>query len=174
MKSQSTIQQQLRRFAAVLVVIAALTVVALAPALLASQLITPYGGKSTATGHIDHAATIDVTDIDENGTVMYTVSPPEGFRTDSRTDFKVPSDILNDADLIRVTVSDDDNTHTNLESETQKDCNFTLHLSKDDHYDAKTGSFTGYLRITDEETAKLEGSNFERLGHCGLYVTYAD
>ena len=159
----------MRRFSIVLSVAIALPVIAFAPAFVASLFVTDQTIETT-----DKTAEIDVTDIDENGTVMYTVSPPEGFRTDSRTDFKVPSDILNDADLIRVTVSDDDNTHTNLESETQKDCNFTLHLSKDDHYDAKTGSFTGYLRITDEETAKLEGSDFERLGHCGLYVTYAD
>ena len=138
MKSQSTIQQQLRRFAAVLVVIAALTVVALAPALLASQLITPYGGKSTATGHIDHAATIDVADIDPDGNVMYKVSPPGGDRGNSDIEIIVSADmvdVLQDGDMIKMTVIDqgtdkrtDSNSYSFVDPQIEDGCRITLNL----------------------------------------------
>ncbi len=161
-----------RRLFKVLVTAAALPLIALAPALLVSLVLTQ--GAVDHFEPIGHATTIDVTDIDENGTVMYTVSPPEGFRNEPDIDFTVPADVLKDSDLIRITVSDDDNSLSFFESENQEDCSFTLHLSDDDRYDAKTGTYTGYLRVTDEETARFAGSDIERLETCGLYVIYTD
>ena len=180
MKSQSTIQQQLRRFAAVLVVIAALTVVALAPALLASQLITQDGGESTATGHIDHAASIDVADIDPDGNVMYKVSPPGGDRGNSDIEFTVSSDfadILRDGDLIKVTVIDkgtDSTSHSFVDREMEEECRITLNLSSDDRSNHRTGTYSGYLRIKDDDTVFATGSDFEHRDNCGLYAIYAD
>ena len=162
----------LHRFAAVLAVIAVLMVAALTPVLVVSLMFTQHTVDQLEPA--EHATTIDVTDIDENGTVMYTVSPPEGLRSDSGTDLVVPAEVLKDADLIQITVSDDDNSHSFFESETQDDCSFTLHLRGDDHYDTETDTFTGYLRVTDEETAGFEGSDIEGKENCGLYVIYAD
>ena len=170
MKSSSN-TPALRRFTAVLAVIAALMVAALTPALVVSLLLTQDTVNQTEP--TEQAANIDVTDIDENGTVMYTVSPPEGFRSESDTDFPIPADVLKDPDFIRITVSDDDNSHNFFESETRDDCSFTLHLRDDDRYDAKTGTYTGYLRVTDEETSKLERSDIESQENCGLYIIYA-
>ena len=170
MKSQSTIQQQLRRFAAVLVVIAALTVVALAPALLASQLITQDGGESTATGHIDHAASIDVTDVDQDGTVMYTVSPPQDWPADLEFDF--PTGLLEDSDVIRLTISDQV-SHPGLSKDSvEEECEFTLYFSDSDKHDEKTGTYTGYLRIRDDEMGPyVSHSNDPK---CGFVITYVD
>lgn len=168
MKSTSK-TPKLRRFAAVLAVIAALMVTALTPALVISLVLTQDAGQQ-----IEHAATIDVTDVDSQATVMYTVSPSDGVPHDSDVDFTIPADILKDADLIKVTVSDDDNIHSFFESQTRDDCRFTLHLSDDDRYGAQTDTFTGYLRITDEETARMAGSDVEEFQNCGLYVIYAD
>ncbi len=171
MKSTSK-TPKLRRFAAVLAVIAALMVTALTPALVVSLVLTQDAGQQIEQS--EHAATIDVTDVDSQATVMYTVSPSDGVPHDSDVDFTIPTDILKDADLIKVTVSDDDNIHSFFESQTRDDCSFTLHLSDDDRYSAQTRHFTGYLRITDEETARMAGSDVEEFQNCGLYVIYAD
>ena len=163
---------EFRRFVSVLTVIAALMVAALTPALVVSLVLTQDAGQQIELS--EHAATIDVSDIDPQATVMYTVSPPDGVPHDSDVDFTVPADILKDADLIKVTVRDSDNIHSFFESQTRDDCSFTLHLSDDDRYGAQTDTFTGYLRITDEETARMAGSDVEEFQNCGLYVIYAD
>lgn len=172
MKSTSK-SPKFRRSASVLAVIAALMVAALTPALVVSLVLTQDGGQQIELS--EHTATIDVSDIDTQATVMYTVSPPDGVPHDSDVDFTVPADILKDADLIKVTVRDSDNIHSFFEAQTRDDCSFTLHLSDDDRYGAqKTDTFTGYLRITDEETARMAGSDIEEFQNCGLYVIYAD
>ena len=65
--------------------------------------------------------------------------------------------MLKDADLIRITVSDVDDSLGVFESKTQGDCSFTLHLHDDDRYDTKTGTYTGYIRLTDEEISQISG-----------------
>ena len=153
----------LRRFVTVLTISIILPLIALAPAYFTSVVLT------NQTAQIDesalHTAAIDVSDIDENGTVMYTVSPHEGFQSDSDSDFTAPADILINADLIKVIISDD---------EIVDECSFTLHLSEDDRYDPKTGEFTGYLRFTKANTAPEAGSDFEYLEDCGIYLTYSE
>ena len=150
----------------------ALAIIALAPAFVASVMLTDQTVEPEKP--IENAAAIDVTDIDRDGTVMYTVSPSEGFRSDSVTDFALPLDVLKDADIIRITVSDDDNTHSFFESEMQDDCSFTLHLSDDDRFDAESDTFTGYIRVTDEAITDSASADFEHHEDCGLYVIYTD
>ena len=181
MKSQSPTQQPLRRFAAVLVVIAALAVVALAPALLASQLITPDWGKSTATGHIDHAATTDVTNIDPEATVMYTVSPSDG---DSDIEIIVSADmvdVLQDGDMIKMTVIDqgtdkrtDSNSYSFVDPQIEDGCRITLNLRSDDRFGRPTGTYSGYLRIKDDDSFTATYADHEQQENCGLYFIYAD
>ena len=164
--------------------IAALTVVALAPALLASQLITPDGGKSTATGHIDHAASIDVTDVDQDGTVMYKVSPPGGDRGNSDIEFTVSSDfadILQDGDMIKMTVIDqgtdkrtDSNSYSFVDPQIEDGCRITLNLRSDDRFGRPTGTYSGYLRIKDDDSFTATYADHEQQENCGLYFIYAD
>ena len=160
----------LLRVAKTLAAIVILPIFALAPVYVASVMLTdrqvdPNGSSEIFNKHVD------VADIDENGTVMYTVSPHDGHRTNTGLDFTVPSDLLKDSDLIRVTVSSDDGEHSFFDAETNEDCHFTLHLT-DAQFDAtKTETFTGYLRMTEEE---FVGDDRKHPEYCGLYLSFVD
>ena len=152
----------LRRLAAILATLVVLPIIVLAPAFLASLLLPQH--TVVQTQPTEQAAIIDITDIDKNGTVMYTLNPPEGLRNDATA-----VDALNGADLIKVTVRAHGNSLSAFESGSRDDCSFTLHVRDDDPYHATTGKFAGYLKLTDGETAHLDESDFESLETCGLY-----
>ncbi len=170
MKSET--KRSLLRVLKIFTAIIALPIFALAPAYLASLMLIDQTVEPDEPS--EQAATIDIMDIDRDGTVMYTVSQAEDFRSDPFTDFTLTPDVLKDADIIRITVSDDDNTHSFFESEMQNDCSFTLHLSDDDRFDADSDTFTGYLRVTGEAITDYAGTDFEQREDCGLYVIYTD
>jgi hypothetical protein len=164
--------QPLRRFANVLMISIALPIVALAPAYIASQLLTDHVVETA-----DDTATIDITDIDQNGTVMYTVSPSNNDRRTSDTDFKIPRSHLPDSDMIRVTIEDrgtvrvDGDSTSWIDHELADECSFTLHLSSDDPYDDQSDTFTGYIRVADEDTFLMTGSDLDQRENCGLYLS---
>lgn len=157
----------IRRFAVVLAVIAALMVVALAPVLLTSLILTDQTvdlGESA-----EHAATIDVADIDENGTVMYTIRPPVGYSTPTNNDVPSPHSLLADADLIKVTIQDDDDLGSSLGHDSEDDCNFTFYLRSDDLYDDQSETFTGFIKLEDDEF--WARSDQDRLDECGIIIS---
>lgn len=137
----------LRRLAAILATTVILTLIALSPAYIASivlqdQLVEP--SEST-----EQVATINVTDIDRNGTVMYsyTVSPSytqPGFETESLMA------TIRGSDLIKVTVQDSDSSSYRVNHEASEECGLTLTLSSNDRYDANTDTYVGYVRVEDE------------------------
>ena len=111
----------------------ALPLIALAPALLASLLLTQDTVQPDEPG--EHATTIDVADIDPEGTVMYTVSPPNGSGGDSDIEFVVLADMLEviqNGDLIKVTVIDQGTDYgfsSSVDSELEEEgCLITLNL----------------------------------------------
>ena len=152
------------RLVAVIGAMVALPIVALAPALLASLSLTHELAETDEES--GYAAKIDVTDIDQNGTVMYTVSPPKGAPTDPKIDF--PS-ILEDSDIIRLTITDRGTERRFSDELTEYECNFTLYLGDDDKWDEKTGAYTGYLRIRDDEIRDPAWNHDSR---CGIVITY--
>ena len=146
----------------------AVAFIALAPAFLASILLTQRTVEhDEANGS---AATIDVTDIDQNGTVMYTVSPPQDAPADF--EFDIPSGLVEDADLIRLTISDKSSDSGLPEDLTADECKFTFYLSDSDEYDEKTSTYIGYLRINDDEL----GPHYFHPDDdgCSIVITYTD
>ncbi|MXX93655.1 MAG: hypothetical protein F4Y63_09470 [Chloroflexi bacterium] len=153
MKSGSN-APRLRRFTAVLAVIAALIVTALTPSLVVSLVLTQDTVDQVKP--TEQAKTIDVTDIDENGTVMYAVSSSyrqPGFETESLTE------ALRGSDLIKVTFQDSDSSSHPVNQGANEGCGLTLHLSSDDRYDAGTKTYVGYIRVEDGEPEAIISTN---------------
>ena len=159
----------LHRLASVLAMLVALPVVALAPALLVSLILidqTVDVDEST-----EQATTIDITDIDPEGTVMYTIRSPMGHSTPPNNDIPNPHSFLADADLIIVSIQDDDGPSSRLDQDSEDGCTFTLHISSDDSFDDQTDTFTGFIRITEDDF--FAHSDREKLENCDLYSIYA-
>lgn len=153
MKSGSN-TPRLRRFTAVLAVIAALIVAALTPSLVVSLVLTQDTVDQVKP--TEQATTIDVSDIDENGTVMYAVSPSyrqPGFEAESLTE------ALRGSDLIKVTFQDSDSSWYQVNHETDEECGLTLQLSSDDRYDVDTKTYVGYIRVEDGELESVTPTN---------------
>ena len=173
-----TEKRLLPRLVKLSVAIVALPIIALAPAYLASVMLTDHTVELYES--TEQATNIDVNDIDENGTVMYTVSPMDR-NNDTDTDFTLPADIvdkLRDADLIKITITDEGTESTSdgfVGPKVDNECSFTLNLQSVDGHDARrTGTYTGYLRIEDDGNFTATYSRFQQPENCGLYVTYAD
>ena len=173
--SQSSASHRLFK---VLVAAVAIPLIALAPALLASLLLTH--DTVDPAEPTEHAATIDVSDVDPEATVMYAVSPLGGDRYDSDVDFIVPSDFedtLRDEDVIKFTVIDKgthSTTHRFVDPEMEDGCRIKLHLSSDDQHDERTGTYEGYLRIVYDDTLTATYTYPEQLENCGIYVIHTD
>ena len=159
-----------RRFFRVLAVAIALPLIALVPAFLASSLLTH--DVIDQFEPIEQAAAIDVTDIDPEGTVRYNVSPPIGDSALPDSYTNIPRSLLEDADMLHITIQDDDDLGRWLGHDSEGDCSFTLHLRSDDPYDDQSDTFTGYISVTDDDFYAY--SDPEQQKNCGLYVIYAD
>ena len=157
----------IRRFAAVLTVMGAITVAALAPALIISLVHTQDTVNQIEPS--EPAATIDITDIDQNGTVMYAIVPLADDSAPTDSSFSTPRALLKNSDLIKITIQDDEDPGKWLGDGAEDDCSFTLHLSDDDTFDNQSETFTGYIRVTDDnfnaQTDSLESEN------CGFYLS---
>ena len=153
----------------VLAVAIALPLIALVPAFLASQLLIQDTVEVIEPA--EQAVTIDVTDIDPEGTVMYNISPPNGERDTSDNHITIPHSLIGGSDLIKVTIQDGVTSSYWSDSELSNECSFTLFLRSDDRYDDETDSFTGYLKVTDEDAVLTPGSGLEQLENCGLYLS---
>ncbi len=158
--------------------IIALPIFALAPAYLASVMLTIQPIELDES--TEQATSIDVNDIDENGTVMYTVSPLDR-NNDTDVDFAMPADIadiLQDSDLIKITITDagtESTSHGFVDSKVEHECSFTLHLLSDDPHNArKTDSYSGYIRIKDDGNFTATYSSSEQPENCGFYMTDAE
>ncbi len=170
----------IRRFAAVLTVMGAITVAALVPALVVSLVLTQNPVDQTEPA--ENAATIDVTDIDQNGTVMYTASPSDSDRGDASIDFILPLDIgniMDDGDLIKVTIEDRGTESTSdsfVDPELEGGCVFTLVISSEYGNDAPIDTVTGFARTMDDDTfvATYSANTKQQMEHCGFYFTDAD
>ena len=163
-------------------VIAALTVAALAPTLVVSMMLT-----QNTLDHIDsteNAEVTDVTDVDPEATVMYTVPTQGGDPYDSDVEFILPSDFadtLRDSDMIKMTVIDqgtdkrtDSASDSLVDPAMEEGCRIKLNLGSDGQHDERTGTYSGYLRITDDGTLTATYTYPEQLENCGIYVIYAD
>ena len=160
-----------RRLFRVIAITIALPLIALVPAFLASSAAdTRYGRPNRSWPNTP--PTIDVTDIDPEGTVMYTVSPPNGDSESPDSHLAVPRSLLDDADMLHITIRDDDDPDSWLGQDSEGNCNFTLHFDSDDPYDEKTETFTGYIRVTDEETKAYD--NLNQREDCGIYLTFTE
>ena len=169
-----------RRLFKVLAVAIALPLIALVPAFLASQLLiqdTVQPDEPT-----EQTTTIDVTDIDPEGTVMYTVSPSDGDGGDSDIDIIVPADmvdVLQNGDMIKMTVIDQGTDYgfsSSVDSEMEEGCRVTLNLSSDYRFGHRTGTYSGYIRIKDDDTftSTYTYDDLEQRENCGLRLIYAD
>ena len=163
-----TQKRPLLRLIKVFTAVIALPLVALAPALLASLVFTDRIVEVDES--TEQVAAIDVTDIAPEGTVMYTVSSLDSYRGTSGSNMPTPRSILEDADLIKVTIQDDDGHGSWLGQDSEDDCTFTLHLSPDDPFDDQTDTFTGYIRVTEDDFFAY--SDPEQQENCGLYLIY--
>ena len=144
MKTTSSITP-LRRLYAIIATMVMLTLIALSPAYIASMVLQDRFVEPIES--TEQVTTIDVTDIDRNGTVMYTVSPSytqPGFETESLMA------TLRGSDLIKVTVHDSDSSSYRVNNEASEECGLTLTLSSNDRYDADSKTFVGYVRVEDE------------------------
>lgn len=160
-----------RRLFKVAVTTIGVTIIALAPAFLASMVLTQDAAESNEAS--DYATTLNVTDINQNDTVMYTVSPSHRSFEDApgiATD--VGAELLRDADLIKVTIYDEDLSTGWIGSDPDNECKFTLHFSDDDKQDRKFGTYTGYLRIRDDGLQAHHSMDHD--SRCGFVITYAD
>ena len=175
--SKSTPTDRLLR---VLVATATVTLIAIAPALLASLFV--HQDTANQTEPMEHAAAIDVTDIDQNGTVMYTASPSDSDRSDASIDFILPSDIgniMHDGDLIKVTIEDRGTELTSdsfVDPEFEDGCVFTLRFSDEYRNDEPTETITGYVRTADVDTyvATYSADTKQQLNLCGIYFIDVD
>ncbi len=157
----------IRRFAAVLTVMGAITVAALAPALVVSLVLTQDS---------------EITDDDRNGTVMYTASPSDSDRGDASIEFILPSDIehiMDNGDLIKVTIEDRGTESTSdsfVDPEFEDGCVLTLRFSDEYRNDEPTDTITGYVRTVDVDTfvATYSANSKQQMEHCGFYFTDAD
>lgn len=173
MKTTSS-SRPIRRFAAVMTVLAVLMVAALAPAMVVSLLLKL------------HSEITDVTDIDRNGTVMYAASPSNGNRGDIDIDLILPPDftgILQEADMIKVTVMDrgtekrtDLAAYSFVDDKVEDECSFTLNIKSNDRHDTQTDTYSGYIRISDDDTfiATYIANPEQQREHCGFYFIDAD
>lgn len=160
----------IRRFAAVLTVMGAITVAALAPALVVSLVLT------------QDSEITDVTDDDRNGTVMYTASPSDSDRGDASIEFILPSDIeriMDNGDLIKVTIEDRGTESTSdsfVDPGFEDGCVLTLRFSDEYRNDKPTDTITGYVRTVDVDTfvATYSANSKQQMEHCGFYFTNAD
>ena len=160
----------IRRFAAVLTVMGAITVAALAPALVLSLVLT------------QDSEITDVTDDDRNGTMMYTASPSDSDRGDASIEFILPSDIehiMDNGDLIKITIEDRGTESTSdsfVDPELEDGCVFTLSFSDEYRNDELTDTITGYVRTVDVDTfvATYSTNSKQQMEHCGFYFTDAD
>ena len=164
-----TQKRPLLRLIKVFTSIIALPLVALAPALVASLILTDRTVELDDS--TEQVTTIDVTDIDPEGTVMYTVSPLNSYRGTSDSNMPTPRSLFEDADLIRVTIQDDDGPGSWLGHDSEGDCSFSLHISPDDPFDDQTNIFTGYIRVAEDDF--FAHSDPEQQENCGLYAIYA-
>ena len=145
----------------------ALMVATIAPVLIISLVLTQDPVEQIVPA--ENAATIDVTDIDQNGTVMYTVSPTDADVGFPNTDFTIPQSVLHDADILKITIQDDEDLGKWLGDGSEVDCSFTLHLSDDDAFDNQSESFTGYIRVSDDYLdAQSDAWDSEE---CGFYLS---
>ena len=168
----------IRRFAAVLTVMGAITVAALAPALVVSLVLT------------QDSEITDVTAIDPESTVKYTASPLADGGDDSDIEIFVPADMADamvDGDLIKVTVIDrgtdyrsdrgiDFGSSSSVDTEMEEGCRFTLSLTPDDRSNNRIGTYSGYIRIKDDDTftATYTHDDLENREDCGLNLTFND
>ena len=160
----------IRRFAAVLTVMGAITVAALAPALVLSLVLT------------QDSEITDVTDDDRNGTVMYTASPSDSDRGDASIEFILPSDIehiMDNGDLIKVTIEDRGTESTSdsfVDPEFEDGCVFTLRFSDEYRNDEPTEPITGYVKSADADTfvATYSADTKQQLNLCGIYFIDVD
>ncbi len=161
-----------RRLFRVIAVAIALPLIALVPAFLASSMITQ--DATEPDDHIEQSVTIDVTDIDPEGTVMYTVIPPIDH-PGSPDAYTIKRDamqraLLEDPTSLHITIEDDEDPARWLGPDSEDICTFTLHLSSDDPYDDQSDTFTGYIRVTDDQT--MAHDDLSQQEDCGLYITY--
>ena len=169
-----------RRLFNVLAAAIALPLIALVPAFLASSWITHDAIEPNDP--IEQAAAIDVTDNDPESTVKYTVSPPVVDGDDSDIEIIVPADMadaLVDGDLIKVTVIDQGTefgSSSSVDTEMEEGCRITLSLSSDDRSNNRIGTYSGYIRIKDDDTftATYTHDDLEIREDCGLNLTYTD
>lgn len=155
------------RLLKVLVATATVTLIAIAPALLASLFV--HQDTANQTEPVEHAAAIDVTDIDQNGTVMYTIVPFADDSAPTDSSLSTPHALLKNSDLIKITIEDDEDPSKWLGDGAEDDCSFTLHLSDDDTFDNQSETFTGYIRVTDDYLdAQSESLEAEK---CGFYLS---
>ena len=80
--------------------------------------------------------------------------------------------------MIKMTVIDqgvdkrtDSASDSLVDSEMGEGCRIKLNLSSDGQHD---GTYSGYLRITDDGTLTATYTYPEQLENCGIYVIYAD
>ena len=162
--SKSTPTDRLLR---VLVATATVTLLAIAPALLASLFV--HQDTVNQIEPSEPAATIDVTDIDQNGTVMYTIIPFADDSAPTDSSLSTPHALLKNSDLIKITIEDDEDPSKWLGDGAEDDCRFTLRLSDDDMFDNQSETFTGYIRVTDDYLdAQSEALESEK---CGFYLS---
>ena len=156
-----------RRLFNVLAAAIALPLIALVPAFLASSWITHEAIEPDDPS--EHAAAIDVTDIDREGAVVYTIKPRTSDTGPTDANFSTPHSVLKNSDLIILTIQDDEDPGEWLGDGAEDDCSFTLHLSDDDTFDNQSETFTGYIRVTDDDfTAQTDSLESE---NCGFYLS---
>jgi len=153
-KTNRSLLRAIRVFAAMV----ALPIIALAPVYVASVTLTDQAVEIDEP--IQQAATNDVTDIDRNGTVMYTVSPSR-YTQAPKFETESPLAIMRGSDLIKVTVIDrgTERSSSPQDHQTDYECELNLHLTSSDRYAPKTktynktNTYVGYLRIDDEDVS---------------------
>ena len=136
-------QQSLRRLAATLTTATILPLTVLAPAYLASVLIT--SDTPSANEATERVSKIDIAEISPDGTFAYNVDSPLSDSAANESE-QSPAELLHGSDHIEISYS------SGHEIEVNDECGLTLMFGSHDRYDAETETYVSHLRVQDDKS----------------------